>query len=246
MRLPRFFLTVLFLVSPFAGGAQSNHRSATVIAERANVRAEPSGEASILSALNKGTVVAVIETRDAWTKISSNGKIGWMRASTLSPVNSVDVASVPAPIRAPEPSTRSPDPMPKAQASAPEPVYGYKDPGTATLIGVLVTGGGQFYSGETGKGAVLLGVGMGGLFLAIGSATASCNYQNCSSGTGTAIGLLAYLGSWGYGIMDAGNAARRHNAALGLHTAAAMPTIQSFADGRFGFGIAVGRGSTTK
>jgi hypothetical protein len=40
-------------------------------------------------------------------------------------------------------------------------IVGYKDPGVATLFGVLITGGGQMYAGRTGKGLALLGLGVG-------------------------------------------------------------------------------------
>ncbi len=100
-------------------------------------------------------------------------------------------------------------------------MLGYKDPGTATLIGVLVTGGGQFYSGETTKGATLLGIGLGSLVVGAAASGTSCgtysSYSSCSTNTAPLLlGTLAYLGTWVYGIMDAGNAARRHNTSLGL------------------------------
>ena len=38
---------------------------------------------------------------------------------------------------------------------------GKKDTGTATLISVLITGGGQIYTGETNRGLLLLGGGLG-------------------------------------------------------------------------------------
>jgi hypothetical protein len=102
---------------------------------------------------------------------------------------------------------------------------GYKDPGTSTLLSVLVPGGGQLYSGETGKGAALLGVGLGGLTLGVamtaGSVGSSCSETSFSCKDDTnylpmALGYVAYLGSWIYGIIDAGDSARRMNARHGL------------------------------
>jgi hypothetical protein len=116
----------------------------------------------------------------------------------------------------------------------------YKDPGTSTLIGVLVTGGGQFYSGETTKGAALLGIGLGSLVVGVAASGVSCSGYSCSSNTAPLVlGTLAYFGTWIYGIMDAGNAARRHNTSLGLKTIGTQPVVRSFADGRRGIGISV-------
>lgn len=119
-------------------------------------------------------------------------------------------------------------------------MLGYKDPGTATLIGVLVTGGGQFYSGETTKGATLLGIGLGSLVVGASASGVSCSGYSCSSNTAPLLlGTLAYFGTWIYGIMDAGNAARRHNTSLGLKTIGATPVVQTFADGRKGYGMSI-------
>lgn len=98
------------------------------------------------------------------------------------------------------------------QASAQQRPQGFKDPGTATILSVVIPGGGQFYSGETGKGAMILGVGMGGLI--VGSAlTASSSDANA---TPFLLGTLAYLGAWVYGIADASSSAQRMNTKHGV------------------------------
>lgn len=102
---------------------------------------------------------------------------------------------------------------------------GYKDPGTATIMSVIIPGGGHLYSGETKKGAMILGVGVGGLVLGsaltVGSADIDCDYDDfeCEDNTSylpAAAGYLLYLGSWVYGIMDASNSADRMNASRGI------------------------------
>jgi hypothetical protein len=119
-------------------------------------------------------------------------------------------------------------------------MLGYKDPGTSTLIGVLITGGGQFYSGETTKGATLLGIGLGSLVIGAAASGVSCSEYSCSTNTAPLLlGYAGYLGTWLYGLMDAGDAARRHNAALGLKTVGAVPVVKTFSDGRKGMGISV-------
>jgi SH3-like domain-containing protein len=97
MRFAHVALAVLLVTSPFAVTAQASQRSATVIVDRTNLRAEPSVDASILAALNNGTVVDVFETIDAWTKVSAGGKTGWVRASTLNVRASVSTMPAPRP-----------------------------------------------------------------------------------------------------------------------------------------------------
>lgn len=101
---------------------------------------------------------------------------------------------------------------------------GYRDPGTSTLIGVAIPGGGQLYSGETGKGAALLGIALGGVTLGL-TATASsvgvsCDDDfTCEDDTNylpMMLGYAAFLGSWIYGIMDADDSAERMNAKRGI------------------------------
>lgn len=101
---------------------------------------------------------------------------------------------------------------------------GYKDPGTAMIVSVLIPGGGQLYSGETGRGLTIMGVGLGGLVLGVAATTASVGVScdddfNCEDDTNylpMAAGYLLYFGSWIYGIIDADDSAARMNAKRGL------------------------------
>lgn len=105
-----------------------------------------------------------------------------------------------------------------AKAQQAIPPASFKDPGTATLLSVVVPGGGQLYSGDTRKGLTLLGIGLGGLTvgtaMTFSSAGVSCSDYSCES-HGSALpavlGTFAYLGSWVYGIMDASDSAQRMN-----------------------------------
>lgn len=116
----------------------------------------------------------------------------------------------------------------QAQQGVAMPPAEYKDPGTATIIGVLVTGGGQMYAGETSKGLKLLAIGAGSMIAGEVLTISSCSSLNttCSAGP-IAVGALVYLGTWAYGLMDAGDAARRHNSAVGFKTARVVPVIQT-------------------
>jgi hypothetical protein len=130
-----------------------------------------------------------------------------------------------------------------APAAAQQPhVQNFKDPGTATVLSVVVPGGGQFYSGETGKGAAILGVGMGGLVLGVGLSGVSCSDSSCSTHTAPLLlGSLAYLGAWIYGIADAGHSAERMNTLHGIArlTRGATPTVAHAAGGGTAVGVSL-------
>lgn len=122
----------------------------------------------------------------------------------------------------------------QTQQGSPTAAVDYKDPGTSTLLGVLVTGGGQMYSGETSKGLTLLGIGAGSLIAGEVMSASSCLSSSLNSSCNVApvaIGSLVYVGTWLYGLMDAGAAARRHNEAAGVKTATLSPTIQLLRSG---------------
>ena len=97
----------------------------------------------------------------------------------------------------------------------------FRDPGTATIYSVVLPGGGQLYSGETGRGLMML-VGSSAAVLAgtALSTQATCTYD-ASSFSGLSckqanrlpltIGMLGSLGIWGYGILDAKKSAERQN-----------------------------------
>lgn len=111
----------------------------------------------------------------------------------------------------------------RAQTTSP----GFKDPGTAMIISVLVPGGGQVYSGETKRGLTIFGAGVGSLIL--GSALAvdeasDCAYEgDCASAGGSTaplmLGYLGYLAAWGYGVYDAQDSAKRMNQQNGFNVA---------------------------
>jgi len=121
---------------------------------------------------------------------------------------------------------------------APSGYYAYpqspKDGGLALVLSFLITGGGQMYSGEVGKGVgllVLSGLGAATTLAAveIASTCTSTYYGGCndSSEAGLAlVGVSVWLGTWIYSMVDAPSAARRYNAAHGLRVGAVRPVFR--------------------
>lgn len=103
----------------------------------------------------------------------------------------------------------------------------YRNPETAFCLACIVAGGGHLYTGETVKGAALLGVAatglIGGAVLSSSDDDYDCEYNpetfECApTGAGRTplwIGAGIAAGSWIYGILDARASAQRSNARNG-------------------------------
>jgi hypothetical protein len=123
-----------------------------------------------------------------------------------------------------------------ADTSSPAEIHqtAYRNPEKAFCLACLVAGGGHFYTGETVKGAVLLGAAAAGL---IGGAILSsdggdefgdCEYNpetfECEPKGGKTpllIGAGIAAASWIYGIVDSRPSAERINTRNGLRVGAA-------------------------
>ncbi len=205
-----------------------------VNADRVNLRVAPSIDSDIVRSLSKGTMVARLGRDGAWSKIQVQGQtaLGWVRSDLLLAVAG---SAAPMQARAPEPPAsssvtpsapiqRAVDSPPPVQAPQPYlPRQGYKDPGTATLISVFITGGGQFYAGATSRGLMMFAAGDGALIVGCGILLSSTSWTPCG------IGLLAYTAVWIYSIVDAAPTARRMNAQNGTRVSVVpivVPTRQ--------------------
>lgn len=89
-----------------------------------------------------------------------------------------------------------------------------KDPTIGLLLSILVTGGGHFYAGETTKGLILLGIG-------VGAYVAGAALSDSDNLTPLYLGAVVSLGAWVYGIIDGMKAVERYNAANGFALAPA-------------------------
>lgn len=125
---------------------------------------------------------------------------------------------------------------------------GYRDPGTATIYAVVLPGGGQLYSGETGRGLLLLGGSSAAILAGTAlSSEASCKYDasspyglSCKEANRTplTVGMLASLAVWGYGIFDAKKSAERQNLKRGRKAMNVAPIVESV-DSRTVMGLQV-------
>lgn len=119
-------------------------------------------------------------------------------------------------------------PADSARTARIPPPVSYKDPGTATLISVLMVGGGHFYAGETETGLILVGLSLGAPLAGAYYTATSCRsdgFFGCSNDvslTPLLVGLGIGIGAHVYGIVDAGAAAQRTNARNGYAIALAV------------------------
>ena len=152
------------------------------------------------------------------------------------------------PAQAPPPAPAAPQQPVYAQPGYGQPAYGQpaygsvppsgvkaKDPTMGMLFGALIPGGGNFYSGETGKGLMLIGAAAAAYVvpgLLYSNEIDDCydDYDDCmdSAGDITTIAYVSYgtiLGLWAYSIYDGRKAAERYNQRTGAVRMALSPTV---------------------
>lgn len=115
-------------------------------------------------------------------------------------------------------ASAGPVPRPLAPQTTPRAQSGFtpKDGGVAFLLSFLITGAGQMYAGEPGKGVVLLIASLAGAGVAInGASQCASGASDCPNGE-TIAGLGIVLLSWVYSMADAPAAAGRYNRQHGL------------------------------
>ena len=132
--------------------------------------------------------------------------------------------------------------QPRRSAPPPQEQAEYKNPGIATAIAVAVPGGGHMYAGETAKG-------LGTLFVSAAAVSVGALYSDCYTprgGGGTRcnyvplyIGLGVHGGNWLLSLLDAGDAARRHNRRAGLRSAAQVTPLVALNGPEPGYGVRV-------
>lgn len=105
-----------------------------------------------------------------------------------------------------------------------------RDPSQARALSMIFPGLGHLYAGDRARGAALAGVGAAGL----GVLAADCAPRDCAVPPATGLGvaaLAAYAAAWVYGVRDADDAARRHNAAsaarVGAYVAPALGGVRA-------------------
>jgi hypothetical protein len=120
----------------------------------------------------------------------------------------------------------------------------FKDPNVATSLSFIFPGGGQYYSGASGKGFAITALAIGAPIIGYADVNRQPSYDCGTSRFGTqfvcggrrdytpaAIGLGVGITAWLYGIATAGSDAQRWNLAHGVRFVNAP--------GRIGFAVAV-------
>ncbi len=115
--------------------------------------------------------------------------------------------------------------------------YKNRKPGTAFLLSFLVSGGGQFYNGQNGKGAIMLGTSVLGIGLAINGLKSDDNggISTPSNGGQATAGVLLALGAGLWSMIDAPIMASKLNKQNGL-TLKVEPNLQMNDRGHFTLG----------
>lgn len=132
-------------------------------------------------------------------------------------VASTDVANVvrggkvfdPVPRPAPEVDAPPPSATPAPYENRQAPPVRYRDPSVSFLCSLLVPGGGQFYNGETGSGALLLGGAVVGIALIANADPYSASYSS-DIGLGQSLVFASALTSLIMAPIDAGRMNRRN------------------------------------
>lgn len=211
-----------------------------VVVPSARLRATASTQSGLIATLSKGTKLGVIGRDGSWLYVSYGNKRGFISNSLVMPtvgnpateppakpnyIAPINPTPAPSPAPAPPPVQQQPSP---AEAAAWEDRPSRKEPGTATLVSILVTGGGQMYAGDTKRGLMMLGGAVGGLVVGAAlSGGVSCGEFSCSSGSYAPLylGSLAAVGIWIYSIVDAAPTARRMNQRNGFRVGGLAPTV---------------------
>ena len=97
------------------------------------------------------------------------------------------------------------------------PPNGYRYPALATALSVILPGGGQFYTGRSVKGALILAGTVVSATISIDGANHPCGTNPsgvCGNGVNENLGIVGMLAFWAYGWATAAGDARQHNADL--------------------------------
>ena len=171
----------------------------TVTAETAFVYEEPGLEAAVVGRLKEGYAVLAYHKEGDFYAVAnaSRGHMGYMLLTQL------DVPQV------------------AGAAVAPTIQHGRKDPAMARSMSYFFPGGGHLYAGDFGRGALLIGAGLGGIVggYALRRDEIVCEEATCVrevDNTSLYVGLALAAVAWAYGVLDADNAAERVNARNGL------------------------------
>lgn len=117
-----------------------------------------------------------------------------------------------------------------------------KDPGVATLLSVIVVGGGHFYAGESGTGMMLLlgsGLSLGTGWLIYSNKLQDAEPYETVSAAPLTLGTLGSVALWITGMATASKAAHRFNDRHGFYENVSISPAYQNIEGRDIFGAAL-------
>lgn len=129
------------------------------------------------------------------------------------------------------------EPVAAAGTTRPQVTTGRKSPGLAFLLSFLITGAGQGYNGQWGKGALMFGGVVASAAVAAGGATDCADYDECGRFSLGIAGILVFgLWSWIDAPVTASAINRRLDAGMALELGPKLDgRLSSTLDGRVPF-----------
>ena len=268
MRLSAIIILTISLVAPSVASAQQFFTPGTEVNGQISVQVNATlddglGEYQLLSnlalTLYRGATDSLQMRTDEAGILRFTITPGMYRLSTPAPVRwhgrsyrwnvplevqhrmgIVNLTVANATVAGPAPSEMAITAHPVERTTAPDRALGYsrKDGAVGVLFGFLLTGGGQFYAGNNGKGVALLGLSLAEVVTAV-SVINRCDPYCCDSEITTAQALLLpAVFNWVYGMATAPGDVRRWNEEHARVTR--VRPVMEQRDGRTGLGLAVG------
>ena len=129
---------------------QAYSQSATVIAEKANLRGTPTENGKVTDKLGRDTQVEVIKQNGGWFLVQTDENVGWIHGNTIKLVGSPDISSTSIPAATPLSTQRSiTESVPSRSTVTSEPDQPRRSSASSQYI--LGPRGGCYYINSKGK-----------------------------------------------------------------------------------------------
>lgn len=194
---------------------EASFASVAVSEDGAAVFQRPDASSVVVTRLAAGEELKALGRRGGYVRVGTEaeGPLGYVLLRAIEGTSEIEGAQTPGNAQQEAPRARK---LPLRLRPGME---GYKDPATATLVSILVPGGGQFYAGRSVKGAGLLITSIAAPLVA--SQVVANDLENCASSRSgcdadDSLGAL-YVGigvgtaAWLIGVVSASGDAKKAN-----------------------------------